>query len=246
MTEHTIGTREEWEAARKELLERENEHAELGREVTRQRQELPWVPVEKEYVLQTEEGPKALAELFDGRSQLLIYHLMYGPDYSLGACPGCTNLADHFDGGLVHMNHRDTTFYAVSRAPIEALAAYRERMGWGFPWASSYESDFAADFGFYFTAEQLEASEEARPMLEDPPDWLREWSQMIGAPLEVGMREGPGWNAFAIEDGAVHHTYADMPPRGGPYYYELLDLTPKGRGDSYRTMRKDEYQDASG
>jgi predicted dithiol-disulfide oxidoreductase (DUF899 family) len=244
MAEHAIGTREEWQAARKELLQRENEYAELGREVTEQRQRLPWVPVDKEYVLQTEEGPKTLVELFDGRSQLLIYHLMYGPDYSRGACPGCTNLADHFDGGLVHVNHRDTTFSAVSRAPIEDIAAYKRRMGWRFPWASSYESDFAADFGFYLTAEQLEESDEARAMLENPPDWLQEWADMIGGPLAVGMREGPGWNVFALEDGTVYHTYADMPPRGGPYYNELLDLTPNGRGDSYRTVRKDEYADA--
>ena len=132
MTDHKIGTREEWQAAREELLEREDELANLNRELAQQRRELPWVPVEKEYSFDTDEGKKTLAELFDGRSQLLAYHIMFGPDYTKGACPGCSGLADQFDGGVVHLNHRDVTFIAISRAPLEKLQAYKRRMGWQF------------------------------------------------------------------------------------------------------------------
>src|SRR5215210_6960961 len=154
MTQHKIGTREEWLAARNELLELENEHAERSEELARQRQELPWVPVENEYTFDTEEGEKTLAELFGGRSQLLAYNIMFGPDYS-GACPGCSNLADHLDGGLVHLNYRDVTLICISRAPFEKIRAYKERMGWQFPWVSSHGSDFAFDFGLALTPEQM-------------------------------------------------------------------------------------------
>jgi predicted dithiol-disulfide oxidoreductase (DUF899 family) len=129
MTQHKVGTREEWRAARDELAKLENEHNERSEELARKRQELPWVPVEKEYTLATEEGEKTLAELFDGRSQLLAYNIMFGPSYSIGACPGCSNLADQLDGGLVHLNHRDVTFICTSRASIERIRAYKERMG---------------------------------------------------------------------------------------------------------------------
>src|SRR5918996_2804679 len=152
MTEHKVGTREEWLAARNELLERENEHAQRSEELARQRQELPWVPVEKEYSFQTDEGTKTLAELFDGRSQLLVYHLMFGPDDE-AACPGCSFYADHLDGSLVHLNQHDVTFLCASRAPLEKLQAYKRRMGWKFPWVSSYGTDFNLDLSL-FTEEQ--------------------------------------------------------------------------------------------
>src|SRR6266566_7102984 len=146
MTSHRIGTREEWLAASAELLEREKELTRMGDELARQRRELPWVPVEKEYPLQTEDGARTLAELFDGRSQLVVYHFMFGPDYEAG-CPACSSTADSFNGVLAHLKARDVTMICVSRAPIEKLLAYRERMGWSFNWASSHESDFNFDFG---------------------------------------------------------------------------------------------------
>src|SRR5436309_12129819 len=178
MTEHKIGTREEWQAARDELAKLEAEHAELGQKATEQRRQLPWVPVEKEYVFDTEDGRKTLAELFDGRSQLLIYHLMLGPTYE-AACPGCTGLADHFDGALLHLNNRDVTLIAISRAPIEKLRAYKRRMGWQFPYVSSYASDFNFDFDFASTEEEMATGEPAE-MVAEAPDWLHDWAQSVG------------------------------------------------------------------
>src|SRR5204862_6961468 len=154
MPEHTIGTREEWEAARDELAKLEGEQAQRNEEIKKKRLELPWVPVEKEYEFDTEEGKKSLADLFEGRSQLLAYNVMYGPDYKNGACPGCTSLADELSGGLVHLNHRDVTLICFSRAPIEWLTAYKKRMGWEFPYVSRYDTDFAFDFGLALTKEQ--------------------------------------------------------------------------------------------
>src|SRR5882724_10949905 len=151
MPEHRIGTREEWQAARHALAKLEAEHAELGQKVTEQRRQLPWVEVEKEYVFDTEDGRKTLAELFNGRSQLLAYNIMFGPDYELGACPGCSNLGDEFDGSRVHLNHRDVTLICFSRAPIDRLTAYKKRMGWQFNYVSTYQSDFALDFGLVLT-----------------------------------------------------------------------------------------------
>ncbi len=153
MVRHKVGTREEWLAARVELLEREKELTRRSDELARQRLELPWVPVEEEYSFETEDDTKTLAELFDGRSQLLVYHFMFGPQYTAG-CPICSAAADTFDGAIVHLNHRDVTFLCVSRAPLEKLQAYKRRMGWGFPWASSLGSDFNFDFGVSFTEEQ--------------------------------------------------------------------------------------------
>jgi predicted dithiol-disulfide oxidoreductase (DUF899 family) len=244
MTEHKVGTREEWEAARKELLERENEHAQRSEELSQQRRELPWVPVEKEYTFATEEGTKTLAELFDERSQLLAYNIMFGPSYT-GACPGCSNLADQLDGGLVHLNHRDVTLLCFSRAPLEKLKAYRQRMGWSFPWVSTYENDFAFDFELAFTEEQMSEVEEVQTMLEEPPDWLQEWGDAVGTELEKGMLENPGWIAFALEDGVVYHAYSRFAPDRDfvvPYYHQLLDRTPKGRLDEFRATRRDEYE----
>src|SRR5256884_9441181 len=169
MSEHKVGTREEWQVARDELAKLEAEQAERNEEITSKRRDLPWVPVEKEYEFDTEEGKKTLAELFEGRSQLLAYNIMYGPDYELGACPGCTNLGDGPDGSLVHVNHRDVTLICFSRAPIERLAAYRRRMGWQFPYVSTYETDFPFDFGLAITEEQAERIPEVKGMIDNPP-----------------------------------------------------------------------------
>src|SRR5207247_8296445 len=154
MPEQRIGTREEWQLARDELAKLETEQAERNEEVKRQRRDLPWVPVEKEYEFDTEDGKKTLAELFDGRSQLLAYNIMFGPDYENGACPGCTNLGDGLDGALVHLNHRDVTLICFSRAPIERMTAYKERMGWQFPYVSTYNTDFPFDFGLALLEER--------------------------------------------------------------------------------------------
>ncbi|MDQ3777392.1 MAG: DUF899 domain-containing protein [Actinomycetota bacterium] len=244
MTEHKVGTREEWLAARTELLERENEHAQRSEDLARERHELPWVPVEKEYTLATDDGPKTLAELFDGRSQLLAYNIMFGPTYG-GACPGCSNLADHLDAALVHLNHRDVTLLCFSRAPLEKLQAYKRRMGWSFPWVSTYESDFAFDFELALRHEQMASVDEIQAMIKEPPDWLEDWAEDVGTELEAGLAENPTWIAFALEDGIVYHTYTRMAPDRDfvvPYYMQLLDRTPKGRVDEFRATRRDEYE----
>ena len=245
MPEHEIGTREEWQAARDELAKLEAEQAERGEEIRSKRRELPWVPVEKEYELDTEEGKKTLAELFDGRSQLLAYNVMFGPDYTRGACPGCTNLADGLDGSLVHLNHRDVTLLCLSRAPIERLVEYKRRMGWQFPYVSTYGSDFAFDFGLAVTREQAEQIPEIQQMVDDPSVWLQEWSGQIGAELEDGLREAPSWIAFARENGTVYHTYTVTAPDPfvAPYFSFLLDRTPNGQLAEPRAWRKDEYPD---
>src|SRR5256885_3148914 len=212
MQDHKIGSREEWQAARDELAKLEAEHAKLGQKVTEERRRLPWVPVEKEYEFDTKDGKKTLAELFDGRSQLLAYNIMFGPDYEVGACPGCSNLGDELDGTRVHLNHRDVTLICFSRAPIDRLTAYKERMGWTFPYVSTYESDFPFDFGLAMTPEQARDVAQSQGMLENPPEWMVEWSQQVGASITDGLREGPGWIAFALEDGRVYHTYTVMAP----------------------------------
>jgi predicted dithiol-disulfide oxidoreductase (DUF899 family) len=157
-------------------------------------------------------GEIYVAELFDGRSQLLADNIMFGPDYTLGACPGCTSLADGLDGALIHLNHRDVTLVCFSRAPIERLIAYRQRMGWQFPYVSTYDTDFPWDFNLAMTEEQAQQIPEVKEMIENPPEWLVEWSQQIGAELKDGLREGPSWIAFARENGAVYHTYTVMAP----------------------------------
>ena len=245
MPEHRIGTREEWQAARDELAKLEAEQAERNEEIRRKRRELPWVPVEKEYEFDTEAGKKTLAELFDGRSQLLAYNVMYGPDYEIGACPGCTNLADGFEGSLLHLNKRDVTLMCFSRAPIDRLAAYRKRMGWQFPYVSTYGTDFPFDFGLALTKEQAEQIPEVQAMVENPPEWLRFWSSQVGAKLEDGLREAPGYIAFARENGTVYHTYTVTAPDPfvAPYFSFLLDRTPKPQRAEPLNYRKDEYPD---
>ena len=245
MPEHKTGTREEWQAARDELAKLEAEQAERGREISKKRRELPWVPVEKDYEFDTEDGKKTLAELFDGRSQLLAYNIMYGPDYTKGACPGCTSVGDDFSGGLVHLNHRDVTFICFSRAPIDRLRAYKERMGWEFPYVSTYGSDFPFDYGLALTEEQAQTIPQVKEMLDDPPEWLVEWSEQVGAELKDGLREGPGYIAFARENGTVYLTYQVMAPDPfvAPFTSFLIDRTPKEPPEEPRAWRKDEYPD---
>jgi predicted dithiol-disulfide oxidoreductase (DUF899 family) len=245
MPDQRTGTREEWQAARADLAKLEAEYAELGQKVTEHRRQLPWVAVEKEYVFDTEEGKKTLAELFDGRSQLLAYNIMFGPDYELGACPGCSNLGDELGATRVHLNHRDVTLICFSRAPIDRLRTYKQRMGWQFPYVSTYDTDFAFDFGLALTPEQAEQIPEVRAMIDDPPDWLREWGRQIGAELKDGLREGPSFIAFARDNGTIYHTYTVMAPDPfvAPYHSFLLKRTPKEQPSETRAWRKDEYPD---
>lgn len=242
-----VGTRQEWEAAREELAKLEAEHAELGRKATEKRRELPWVPVEKEYVFDTEDGKKTLVELFEGRSQLLAYNIMFGPDYEIGACPGCSNLGDELDAPRGFLAHRDVTLICFSRAPIDRLVAYKKRMGWTFPYVSTHGTDFPWDFGLALTPEQAQQIPEVVEMLENPPAWLEEWSQQVGAELKDGIRENPSFIAFARENGKVFHTYTVSAPDPfvQPYSGFLIDRTPKAPPEEPRAWRKDEYPDAA-
>jgi predicted dithiol-disulfide oxidoreductase (DUF899 family) len=245
MPDYETGTREQWQAARDELAELEAEHAKLGQRVTELRRKLPWVAVEKPYLFDTESGKKTLAELFDGRSQLLAYNIMFGPDYELGACPGCSNLGDELDATRVHLNHHDVTLVCFSRAPIDRLVSYKERMGWQFPYVSTNRTEFAFDFGLALTPEQAHGIPEVKAMIDAPPAWLEDWGRQVGAKLEDGLREGPGFIVFAIENGRVYHTYTVMAPDPfvAPYHAFLLDRTPKPGSDEPRAWRKDEYTD---
>ena len=242
-----VGTREEWQAARDELAKREAEHAELGRKVTEQRRELPWVPVEKEYVFDTEDGKQTLAELFEGRSQLLAYNIMYGPDYEVGACPGCTSLGDEFDGPRVHLAHQDVTLICFSRAPIDRLTSYKKRMGWQFSYVSTFGTDFPFDFGLALTPEQARQIPQIAEMLENPPEFLQNWSKEVGAKLEDGLREAPGYIAFARENGTIYHTYTVTAPDPfvAPFASFLLARTPTGGPAELNIRRKDEYPEAA-
>ncbi len=250
MTNHTIGTREEWLAARAALLQREKELTRLEDDLARQRRQLPWVPVEKAYMLQTEDGPKTLADLFAGRSQLAVYHFMFGPDYVAG-CPTNSSIADSFNGVLPHLQARDVTMICVSRAPLEKLLAYRKRMGWSFPWASSYESDFSFDFG---GSETEEATREwVVPLLDQLPPIARHNASACGVDLVTYLSEGFAFIAFAREHDhdTVYQTYSTT-GRGVEFlmgYYPILDRVPKGRdegdeGDAFQTWlrRHDEYE----
>ena len=245
MSDHKIGTREEWQAARDQLAKLEAEQAKRNDEITRTRRDLPWVRVEKEYEFDTEDGKKTLAELFDGRSQLLAYNIMFGPDYTIGACPGCTSLGDGLDGSLVHLRHHDVTLICFSRAPIERLTAYKRRMGWQFPYVSTYNTDFAFDYGLALTEDQAQKSPVIQELIAKPPAELAEWSGQIGAELKDGLRENPSWIAFARENGIVYHTYTVSAPDPfvAPYFSFLLERTPKAQPADARTRRKDEYPD---
>ncbi len=256
MTKHMTGTREEWLAARLELLQAEKEHTRRSDELARRRQELPWVRIDKEYRFETDEGSASLAGLFRGRSQLLVYHFMFGPDYTAG-CPSCSAIADGFDGFAVHLANHDVTLSAVSRAPLAKLQAYKRRMGWRFPWASSLGSDFNFDFSVRFTEEQQregvveynyrrEAAWKVRALVgeaggEGP---VAEIAAMTGTDVATYTRERPGMSAFALEDGVVYHAYSAY-ARGldGLWgMYQWLDRAPKGRNETGVWWRRhDEY-----
>jgi predicted dithiol-disulfide oxidoreductase (DUF899 family) len=245
MPDHSTGTRAEWQAARDELAQLEAEQSRRNEEVRRKRLDLPWVEVNKDYQFDTEDGKKSLADLFEGRSQLLAYNIMFGPAYSRGACPGCTSLGDELSGTLVHLNHRDVTLICTSRAPIDRLLAYKQRMGWQFPYVSTYGTDFPFDFGLALTEEQTQQIPEVKAMIDEPSEELQDWSVQIGAALKDGLREGPGWIAFARENGTVYHTYTVMAPDPfvAPYHSFLLERTPKEGPSLARVWRKDEYLD---
>jgi predicted dithiol-disulfide oxidoreductase (DUF899 family) len=252
MTSHRTGTRDEWLAARLELLDAEKELTRRADELARKRQELPWVPVENDYRFETEDGSASLADLFRGRSQLLIYHFMFGPEYT-GGCPVCSTIADGFDGFGVHLENHDVELMAVSRAPLAALQAYKRRMGWSFPWASSAGSDFNFDFAVSFTEEQQREGRgeyNYRPInaLPDPEAVnegpVAEIAAMTGTDAATYMREAPGMSAFALEDGVVYHTYSAY-ARGidGLWgMYQWLDRAPRGRNETGPWFRRrDEY-----
>ena len=244
MTDHKTGTGEEWLAARNKLLAKEKELTRMSDELARQRRELPWAPVEKQYTLQTAAGPKTLAELFDGRSQLAVYHFMFGPNYEAG-CPSCSSIADTFNGVLAHLKAADVTMICVSTTPLEKLLAYRQRMGWDFTWASSYDSDFNADLGFSASEEQTRAW--AAPMLEQLPPTAARNAGETGTDVVNYLTESQGFSAFALDDGAVYHT-CSAGARGVEFlmgFYGVLDRVPKGRdeGDAFQVWirRHDEY-----
>ena len=245
MPDFKTGTREEWQAARDELAKLEAEQAEAAKRVTEKRRELPWVRVEQEYRFDTENGPMTLTELFDGRSQLLAYNIMFGPDYEVGACPGCSSLGDELDATRVHLNHQDVTLICFSRAPIDRLVAYKARMGWNFPYVSTYGTEFPFDFGLALTPEQAQEIPELTTMIESPPAWLEDWGRQVGAKLEDGLRESPSFISFACENGSVYHTYTVSAPDPfvAPYHAFLLERTPKPGSDEPRIWRKDEYPD---
>jgi predicted dithiol-disulfide oxidoreductase (DUF899 family) len=242
MTEHRIGTQEEWQAERNELLKEEKQLTRRGDELARKRRELPWVPVEKQYRFETAEGTKTLADLFDGRSQLLVYHFMFGPAWEAG-CPVCSSITDTLDPQAVHLKAKDTTLLLASRAPVEKLLAYRERMGWGVDWVSSGGSDFNRDIGFLYTAEEL------KPFLESEiPLTVEQNARMCGTDVVGYVSEGPGLSVYALSNGLVYRTYIST-ARGlelAMAYYGLLDRTPKGRDESATRplwlRRHDEYE----
>jgi predicted dithiol-disulfide oxidoreductase (DUF899 family) len=245
VTVHTIGSREEWLAARELLLIREKEHTRLGDELARQRRELPWVPVEKDYRFDTDDGERTLAELFDGRSQLLVYHFMFGPTYEAG-CPVNSSIADAVNGVLPHLHARDSTVVFVSQAPLEKLQAYKRRMGWNFPWVSSARTGFNFDLGFSQTLQ--ESSELVATMADSLPPIVDHNARASGTDAAGYLTESPGFSTFARDDGAVYHAYSTT-WRGLEFlmgYYGILDRAPKGRdeGEAWQLWirRHDEYE----
>jgi predicted dithiol-disulfide oxidoreductase (DUF899 family) len=251
MTEHRTGTREEWLAARRALLEAEKDLTRRSDALAEQRQALPWVRIDKPYVFETDEGSASLVDLFRGRSQLLVYHFMFGPDWSAG-CPSCSMIADGFNGFAVHLANHDVTLTAVSLAPLEKLQAYKWRMGWSFRWASSFGSDFNADFNVFFTeAQQREGAIEynyrrgghAMDKLPVPPP-VAELAAACGTDAPAYGRDRPGMSAFVLRDGAVFHTYSTY-ARGldGLWgAYQWLDRAPLGRNErGVWWRRRDEY-----
>jgi predicted dithiol-disulfide oxidoreductase (DUF899 family) len=254
MTAHATGTREQWLAARIELLEAEKALTRRSDELVRQRQALPWVRVDKDYRFETEKGTATLPDLFEGRSQLLVYHFMYGPDYKAG-CPSCSSIADSFNGFAVHLAQHDVMLTAVSRASIDKLAAYKRRMGWSFPWASSHSNDFNFDFNVSFTEMQQRDGEveynyrrASHAMDMDPaPEPVRQFAATCGTDAKTYARDRPGMSAFVLEDGVVYHTYSTY-ARGldGLWgMYQWLDRAPLGRNETGPWWKRhDEYQHA--
>jgi predicted dithiol-disulfide oxidoreductase (DUF899 family) len=255
MTSHKTGSREEWRSARIELLKAEKELTHKSDELARQRQALPWVRIDKPYKFDTDQGPATLAELFRGRSQLLMYHFMFGPDYTAG-CPACSSIADGFNGPHLHLANHDVMFWAVSRAPLAKLTPYKQRMGWSFPWASSANTDFNHDFNVYFTEEEQrtgnveynyqKAGHSSKKDIKEqaePPE-AKQIAGSTGTDWATYSREAPGMSAFALEDGVVYHTYSAF-ARGvdGLWnMYQWLDRAPKGRNESnFWIRRHDEY-----
>ncbi len=263
MTKHMTGTRKEWLDARLELLEAEKDLTHRSDELARRRQELPWVRIDKAYRFETDEGSASLADLFRGRSQLLVYHFMFGPDYTAG-CPSCSTIADGFDGFVVHLANHDVTLSAVSRAPLAKLQEYKRRMGWRFPWASSFGGDFNVDFNVWFTEEQqrdgsIEYNYRREPVAKREPlagKTAQEWqlrggegpvaqiAAMTGTDVATYTRDRPGMSAFVLEDGVVYHTYSTY-ARGldGLWgMYQWLDRAPRGRNETGIWWRRhDEY-----
>ena len=247
MTDHKIGTREEWLAAREELLAREKEHTRVGDELARQRRELPWVGVEKEYRFDTDDGQKALGELFDGRSQLLVYHFMFGPSYEAG-CPVNSSIADTINGVLSHLHARDVTFLLVSQAPLEKLQAYKRRMAWSLPWVSTAQTNFNFDLGFSHTAEQGREAVAAMMGRGGMPPIVDHNARSCGTDVAGYLTESPGFSTFVHEDGSVFQAYSTT-WRGLEFvmgYYPILDHAPKGRdeGEAWQLWirRHDEYE----
>jgi predicted dithiol-disulfide oxidoreductase (DUF899 family) len=253
-TKHPVVSRDEWMAERKKLLAREKELTRLSDQIARERSALPWVRIDKDYRFDTVEGSASLADLFGGRSQLLVYHFMFGPDYKAG-CPSCSAVADGFDGFVVHLQNHDVAFAAVSRAPLEKVQAYRRRMGWTFPWASSHGGDFNFDLNASFTEEQQREGAEYNYRRDDPvmgaskagsplAGPVAEVAAMTGTDVATYTREREGMSAFVLQDGVVYHTYSTY-ARGvdGLWgMYQWLDRAPKGRNETgpwYR--RHDEY-----
>jgi predicted dithiol-disulfide oxidoreductase (DUF899 family) len=242
MTEHRIGTQDEWQTERDELLKEEKELTHRGDELTKKRQELPWVPVEEDYVFETADGTKSLADLFDGRSQLLIYHFMFGPPYEAG-CTVCSSIADNLNANAPHLNAGDVTVLLVSRAPVDKLQAYKQRMGWdNLDWVST-EDEFNRQLGFLHTEDEL------KPFLEgEMPPTVELMAELSGTDAKGYVTEGPGMSVYALDDGNVYRTYVST-SRGleGPAmgYYGLLDRTPAGRNEGpdkpIWLRRHDEY-----
>ena len=250
MTKHKTGTREEWLAARLELIEAEKELTRRSDELARRRQELPWVRIDKEYRFEIDEGSASLADLFQGRSQLLVYHFMFGPDYAAG-CPSCSAIADGFNGFAEHLANHDVMLWAASRAPLAKLQAYKQRMGWTFPWASSFGGDFNFDFSVGFTQEQQREGgieynyqREAAWQLRGGEGPVAEIAAMTGTDAATYIRERPGMSSFVLEDDVVYHTYSTY-SRGvdGLWgMYQWLDRAPKGRNETGVWWRRhDEY-----
>ena len=267
MATHATGTRKDWLAARLELLKAEKEHTRRGDQLALRRQQLPWVRIDKDYRFETDEGKAALMDLFRGRSQLLVYHFMFGPDYAVGGCATCSSIADGFNGFAIHLAHHDAMLMAISRAPFAKIQAYKRRMGWTFPWASAFGTDFNADFNVSFTEEQQRKGIEYNYRREPAADYralegrqtgqwrgtaekrsegpVAENAAMAGTDEATYTRERPGMSAFALEDGVVYHTYSAY-ARGldGLWgMYQWLDRAPLGRNERGMWWRRhDEYE----